>query len=123
MERDEALHAYFSRVTPLLPELFAIAHVICGGYDLAEYALHLALLDVWKGNPQSSVSFREHLKRTQCRIACKEALGVHFRTGEVTWSGFSADGEGLSRQIAALSVEQQRLIALHCGSCVRFCRD
>lgn len=115
MEKDEALHAFFSRVTPLLPELFAMAHAICGSYDLAEYALQVVLLDVWKGNPQSSVSFREHLKRTLRRIACEEALELRSRTDETTWNGFTAEGGGLSRQITELDVEQQRLLALHYG--------
>ena len=39
MQNAEALRSFYSRVTPVIPELFNVAHAICGNYDLAEYSL------------------------------------------------------------------------------------
>ena len=35
MQNTEALQAYFGRVTPAIPELFNMAHAICGSRELA----------------------------------------------------------------------------------------
>ena len=52
-QADE-LRAFFARVRPCYRELFNMAHAICGNYELAEYAVQSAILDVFRrGSPRS----------------------------------------------------------------------
>ena len=50
------LRAWFRNVEPLYAELFNAAHAMCGNYDLAEYALRSAILDVWLQNAEGQSS-------------------------------------------------------------------
>ena len=59
---SDALRAWFRNVQPLCAELFNAAHVMCGNYDLAEYALRSAILDVWLQGASGGMGFRERLR-------------------------------------------------------------
>jgi predicted RNA-binding Zn-ribbon protein involved in translation (DUF1610 family) len=61
-QTSEALRSWFRRVEPLIPELFNIAHVICGNYDQAELALRGAILEVWADSADGGMGFREKLR-------------------------------------------------------------
>jgi len=115
MENVEALRAFFSRVTPVLPELFGMAHTICGNYDLAEYALQYALMDVWLSEHHGGVGFRDLLKNTLCRVAMDEAIEPRAEMPEFTWDGLRGGVDGLAGMIASQSSETRRLLALHYG--------
>jgi hypothetical protein len=110
MQNPDALRAFFGRVTPVLPELFNMAHAICGNYDLAEYALQYTLLEAWRGESRGGMGFREGLKHTMRRIALQEALSSRQSAREYTWDGLIApDGDALMELLAAESVSLSKL--------------
>ena len=76
MQGSEALQAYFDRVKPAIPELFNMAHAICGSREQAVYALQCALVDAWLGESHGGVGFREGLRYALRGVALEEALGA-----------------------------------------------
>lgn len=116
MQTTDVLRAYFSRVVPVIPELFNAAHAICGNYDLAAYALQYTLMEVWVGESHGGIGFREGLRSTLRRVACEEALEMRTETPEFTWNGLSAQSEDpVLMQLAQESVETRRAVALKYG--------
>ncbi|MBQ9952096.1 MAG: sigma-70 family RNA polymerase sigma factor [Clostridia bacterium] len=116
MQNPDALRAFFGRVTPVLPELFNMAHAICGNYDLAEYALQYTLLEAWRGESRGGMGFREGLRHTMRRIALQEALSSRQSAREYTWDGLTApDGDALMELLAAESADMRRVVALRYG--------
>ena len=113
-QTTESLRNWFRHVEPIYPELFNAAHVMCGSYELAEYALQNALLDVWfQGS--GGVGFRERL-RGALRQSALEALEQSDDGAEFTWTGLSAGaGDPLRTQLASETVELQRQVVLRYG--------
>lgn len=106
------LRAWFKRVEPIYPELFNTAHVICGNYDQAEYALRSAILEVYLQNADGGMGFREKL-RSEAR---DEALRAADDSSELTWKGFAdTDPDPLLRTAAHEGIETQRLLMLRYG--------
>ena len=58
----EMMRAFYGRAVPVMPELFNMAYAICGNFDLAEYALQCALLEVWFGESHGGIGFKESLR-------------------------------------------------------------
>lgn len=107
------LRAWFRRVEPLYPELFNMAHVICGNYDRAEYALRSAILEVYLQNADGGMGFREKL-RSATR---EEALRAAEEDDELTWRGFSeTDPDPLVRLASQEGLETQRMLMLRHGA-------
>ena len=71
-QTSEALRAWFRRVEPMVPELFNIAHAICGNYDRAEYALRGAIL---RGDWQN---VRDAMPQEAFAILCDAAAGCRL---------------------------------------------
>jgi len=114
---SEALRAWFRRVQPVYVELFNAAHAMCGNYDMAEYALRSAILDVWTQNTSGGMGFRERLRAALRREAFDAALSEDGAAAEFTWQGVSPlrEGEDISAQLAQERVETQRLVMLRHG--------
>lgn len=113
---SEALRAYFKRVSGACPALFNMAHAILGNYDLAEYALRSALLNVWRDNPQSGLGLQEKLRSCLKRIAVKIALSERGQQAERTWNGLrEPDNDPFLDQAAQESPEMRRCIILKYG--------
>ena len=93
MQNADALRSFYSRVTPAIPELFNMAHAICGNYDLAEYSLQYTLMEAWVGESHGGMGFREGLRNTLRRVALDEALENRDDPPEFTWNGLNADGD------------------------------
>ena len=74
-QTSDQLRSWFRNVEPICAELFNAAHAMCGNYDLAEYALRSAILDVWLQNAGSGMGFRERLRGALRREAFDAALG------------------------------------------------
>lgn len=116
MESTEALRTYYSRVTPMIPELFNMAYAICGNYDLAEYALQYTLMEAWVGESHGGMGFREGLRNTLRRVAVEEALEPRTETVEFTWNGLSEDSDDpVLKILAQESADVRRLVALKYG--------
>lgn len=114
-QTSEALRAWFRRVEPILPELFNAAHAMCGNYDLAEYALRSAILEVWLQNAGSGMGFRERL-RAAVRQAAFDLARSPDAAAEFTWPGLAARGDDpVSQQAAQERVETQRALVLRYG--------
>ena len=114
-QTTESLRNWFRHVEPIYPELFNAAHAMCGNYELAEYALQNALLDVWfQGS--GGVGFRERL-RGALRQSAFEAMEQSEDDGaEFTWTGLPAtSGDPLKLQLASETVELQRQVMLRYG--------
>ena len=116
-QTSEELRAWFKRVQPIYVELFNAAHAMCGNYDMAEYALRSALLDVWLQNATGGMGFRERLRSALRREAFDAALSEDGAAAEFTWQGVSPlrEGEDISAQLAQERVETQRLVMLRHG--------
>ena len=115
-QTSEALRSWFRRIDPIYPELFNMAHVICGNYDLAEYALRSAILEVWSQNADSGMGFREKLRGTLRAEALRIANEEGEEGAEFTWPGFSAGaGDELLRLAGRESPEVQRMLMLRYG--------
>ena len=111
-QTSETLRAWFKRVEPIYPELFNLAHVVCGNYDRAEYALRSAILDVWEQNADGGMGFREKLRAA----ARDEALREAESDTEFTWPGFpETSPDPLIRQAARERIETQRILMLRHG--------
>ena len=114
---SEELRAWFRNVQPLCAELFNAAHVMCGNYDLAEYALRSALLDVWQQSAGGGLGFRERLRSALRREAFSAALSDGGRAAEFTWPGTGEprDGDPVAAQLSQEPVQTQRLVMLRHG--------
>lgn len=115
-QTSEALRLWFKRVEPLYPELFNTAHVICGNYDQAEYALRGAILEIWAESAEGGLGFREKLRAA----VREEAFDLLKQDGggetDFTWPGFSQIGEAaIQKQLSRESLENQRILMLRHG--------
>ena len=116
MQSSDVLRAYYGRVVPAIPELFNMAHAICGNYDLAAYALQVALMEMWIGESHGGIGFREGLRNILKKVASEEALEMRTETPEFTWNGLAdSRGDPVLDQLAAENVETRRAIALRYG--------
>lgn len=114
-QTSEALRLWFKRVEPLYPELFNTAHVICGNYDQAEYALRGAILEVWSESAEGGMGFREKL-RGAVREEALEQLKADTGDTDFTWPGFSeTDEPAIQKQLVRESIENQRILMLRHG--------
>jgi len=117
----EEFRLYFARIRPLYNELFSMAHVICGNYEQAEFALSTAILSGWNNrrNFRSARAFRENMRSDMRRIAISSAKP----DAELTWDVRRLTGEegetGLADIHDDLSV--LRVVVMHygCGVSVR----
>ena len=121
-QTPDALHGWFRSLQPIFAELFNAAHVICGNYELAEYALRSAILDAWLQNT-GGAGFREHIRGCLRREAFDAALSEEGRAAEFTWPGLS-DANGADQILNRLSrehIETQRMVMLRygCGLSIR----
>lgn len=116
-QTSEQLKSWFKNVEPIYAELFNAAHVMCGNYDLAEYALRCAILEVWLQNAGSGMGFRERLRASLRQAAFEAALSDDARDAEFTWPGVGEDASNdpILRQLAQERVETQRLVMLRHG--------
>ena len=114
---SEELRAWFRNVQPLCVELFNAAHVMCGNYDMAEYALRGAILDVWLQNAAGGMGFRERLRTALRKQAFEAALSDEGRTAEFTWPGPGAiqDDSPVAIQLGQEKLQTQRLAMLRHG--------
>ena len=114
---SENLRSWFKRVQPIYVELFNAAHVMCGNYNLAEYAVRSALLEVWMQNASGGMGFREHLRGALRREAVDAALSEDGSSAEFTWQGLpeAQDGDPIAAQLAQERIETQRLVMLRHG--------
>jgi len=122
-QTSEQLRIWFRNVEPIYAELFNAAHAMCGNYDLAEFALRSAILEVWLQNVSGGMGFRERLRSALRQAALEAALGEDGHGAEFTWPGV-ADPRGddpILSQIAQERVDIQRLAVLRhgCGLSVR----
>ncbi len=116
-QTSDQLRSWFRNVEPICAELFNAAHAMCGNYDLAEYALRSAILDVWLQNAGSGMGFRERLRSALRREAFDAALGPGADEAEFTWPGIPSprDGEPILSLAAQERLETQRLLVLRYG--------
>lgn len=116
-QTSEQLRSWFRNVEPIYAELFNAAHVMCGNYDLAEYALRCAILEVWQQNAGSGMGFRERLRGALRQAAFESALSDDALGAEFTWPGIGEDAsdDPILRQLAQERVETQRLVLLRYG--------
>lgn len=115
---SEELRAWFRNVQPLCAELFNAAHVMCGNYDMAEYALRGAILDVWLQNAAGGMGFRERLRGALRKQAFDAALSDAGRTAEFTWPGpgvIQDDNSPIAVQLGQEKLQTQRLAMLRHG--------
>lgn len=116
----EEYQQYFSRLRPVYPLMFNLAHAIVGNCDQAEYCVQYALVDCWAmGHAFTSHhGFREDLRSTVIRTARKTAATSEAREAEFDWDGLAWDGASdhpILRQIAQEPLETRRMLALHYG--------
>jgi len=117
LHTSEELRAWFRNVQPLCAELFNAAHVMCGNYDLAEFALRSAILDVWLQQAAGGMGFRERLRGALRREAFAAALSDEGRTAEFTWPGPGPgrDDSPIATQLGQEAIRTQRLVMLRHG--------
>ena len=122
-QTSEQLRVWFRNVEPIYAELFNAAHAMCGNYDLAEFALRSAILEVWLQNVSGGMGFRERLRSALRQAALEAALGEDAQGAEFTWTGVtdSRGDDPILAQIAQERVEIQRLAVLRhgCGLSMR----
>ena len=116
-QTPEELRAWFRNVEPICAELFNAAHAMCGSYDLAEYALRSAILDVWLENAGGGMGFRERLRGALRREAFAAALSDEAAEADFTWTGLAAapEGDAILAQLAQERSKLQRLATLRYG--------
>lgn len=116
MQSSDVLRAYYSRVVPVIPELFNMAYAICGNYDLAEYVLQYTLMEAWVGESHGGMGFREGLRNILRRAAMEETLEMRTRTPEFNWNGFAAESDDpVLGPLAREGIEVRRMVALRYG--------
>ena len=116
-QTSEQLRVWFRNVEPIYAELFNAAHAMCGNYDLAEFALRSAILEVWLQNLSGGMGFRERLRGALRQAALEVALDEDAADAEFTWPGVT-DPRGddpILSQLAQERVELQRLVVLRHG--------
>jgi len=113
-QTSEALRAWFKRVEPYYPELFNTAHVICGNYEQAEYALRSAIVEVWSQNADGGMGFREKLRST-LREEAVQAANEAGADAELTWPGFPETDRGPIHLACRERIEVQRALMLRYG--------
>ena len=118
-QADE-LRAFFARVRPCYRELFNMAHAICGNYELAEYAVQSAILDVFRrGSPRSRAGLRETLRAQTRAMAMEQARLID--DAELTWDGFredaieGAEGDVVLQAASLEPLENRRMLMLRYG--------
>lgn len=115
-QTSEQLRVWFRNVEPIYAELFNAAHAMCGNYDLAEFALRSAILEVWLENVSGGMGFRERLRSALRQSALETALSEDAARAEFTWAGIAPQGDDvILAQLAQEPVELQRLAALRHG--------
>ena len=113
---SDQLRAWFKAVLPVYPELFNAAHARCGNYDMAEYALRSAILDVWLQGVSAGMGFRERLRAALRREAFEAALSEEGLSAEFTWPGVpSREGDPVLAPLAREDLTLQRQVMLHYG--------
>ncbi len=116
MQTSDALHVFFSRVTPAIPELFNMAYAICGNYDLAEYVLQYTLMETWIGDSHGGMGFREGMRHTLRHVALEEALELRENPLEFTWDELGDEsGDPILAMLARENLETRRAVALRDG--------
>ena len=105
--QSEEIRLYFARVRPLYHELFSMAHVICGNYQQAEYALGSVILMGWNSRRhfRSARGFRENMRADMRRIA----LSRVDPATEITWE-INDPGDGDSAPCLAAIDEDPAVI-------------
>ena len=116
----DALRAFFARVRPYYRELFNMAHAICGNYELAEYAVQSAILDIFRrGTPRSRAGLRENLRARVRAMAVEQARLID--DAELTWDGFredaieGAEGDVVLQAASLEPLENRRMLMLRYG--------
>lgn len=116
----DALRAFFARVRPYYRELFNMAHAICGNYELAEYAVQSAILDIFRrGTPRSRAGLRENLRARVRAMAVEQARLID--DAELTWDGFredaieGAEGDAVLQAASLEPLENRRMLMLRYG--------
>lgn len=81
--QNDQFRLYFARIRPIYNELFSMAHIICGNYEQAEFALSTAIYSGWanRRNFRSSRAFLESMRADMRRIALAQAKP----DAEITW--------------------------------------
>lgn len=116
MQTPEALHSFFTRITPAIPELFNMAYAICGNYDLAEYVVQYTLMEAWIGESRGGIGFREGMRHTLRQVAMEEALQPKETGQEFTWDGLKGESDDpVMKLLAKESLETRRAVALREG--------
>ena len=116
MQTPEALHSFFTRITPAIPELFNMAYAICGNYDLAEYVVQYTLMEAWIGESRGGIGFREGMRHTLRQVAVEEALEQKENPPEFTWDGLTGESDDpVMKLLAKESPETRRAVALREG--------
>ena len=120
----DALRAFFARVRPYYRELFNMAHAICGNYELAEFAVQSAILDVFRrGTPRSRAGLRENLRAQTRDMAMEQARLID--DAELTWDGFREDaiegagGDAVLQAASLETLETRRALMLRYGCGLR----
>ena len=120
---SEDLRAWFKNVQPVYVELFNAAYAMCGNYDMAEYALRSAIVEVWLQDAAGGMGFRERLRSALRRAAFEAALSEEGLAAEFTWPGPGElrGDDPICVQLAQERVETQRLVMLRhgCGLSLR----
>ena len=116
-QTPDALRGWFKAVEPMCTELFNAAYVMCGNYDMAEYALNSAILDVWQQGVAAGMGFRERLRAALRAEAFAAALSDEGIAAEFTWPGIGrADAEDpVLDQLGREKTAIQRLVMLRHG--------
>lgn len=114
--QSEEIRLYFARVRPLYNELFSMAHVICGNYEQAEYALSSVILAGWNNRRhfRSERGFRENMRADLRRIA----LAQTHENAEMTWEPRPAqDEDGMAPSLASIQEDTEvvRAVMLRYG--------
>ena len=94
-QTSEALRTWFKRVEPYYPELFNMAHAICGNYEQAEYALRGAILEVWAQSSEGGMGFRERLRSAVREESLQLLEEGEAASSEFTWPGIAASDSPL----------------------------
>ena len=116
-QTSEALRDWFKAVEPVCAELFNAAYVMCGNYDLAEYALRSAILNAWLQDTGAGMGFRERLRGALRHAAFSAALSDEGIAAEFTWPGIGAvdAADPILAQLSDEPVQTQRLVLLRHG--------
>ena len=101
-----------------------MAHAICGNYELAEYAVQSAILDIFRrGTPRSRAGLRENLRARVRAMAVEQARLID--DAELTWDGFredaieGAEGDAVLQAASQESLEDRRALMLRYGCGLR----